>query len=100
MSKLKLKRRSSLNPLKYLLFLITLVFLVNYFFKDINLNSNTQFVDNLLQRSNYHLLPSEQKFNFFGEFVKVINRIELNEPITIIDKVFAYNDEENIEQVK
>lgn len=99
MSKLKLKRRSSLKFLKYPLFLLILVFLVNYFFKDINLNSNTQFVNNLLQRSNYHLLPSEQEFNFFGEFVKVINRIELKEPITIIDKAFAYNNEENIEQV-
>ena len=28
---------------------------------------------------------------------KVINRIELKEPITIIDKAFAYNSEENIE---
>ena len=98
MSRLRLKKRGSLKFLKYPLFLIILVFLVNYFFKDINLNSNVDFVNNLFQRSNYHLLPNEQETNFFGEFMKIVNRIELKEPITIIDKVFAYNSEETNEQ--
>lgn len=99
MAKLKLKKRSSLKVLKYPLFLVALVFLVNYFFKDINLNSNADFVNNMLKSSNYHLLPNQQETNFLGELLKIVNQVEIKEPITIIDKVFAYNDDEETTQV-
>ena len=63
MSKLKLKRRSSLKFLKYPLFLLILVFLVNYFFIDIYMIFCYILILSMIQRYKILLLYANKSKN-------------------------------------
>lgn len=54
-------------------------------------NSNTEFITDMLYISNSHLASKEG--NLIYDLVDVVSNIEINSPITIIDKVFAYKIE-------
>lgn len=63
------------------------------FYKNMNLeNSNQEFINNLLSSSNAYFQEENKQNNLISKFINSINNIELKEPITIIDKVFAYEE--------
>ena len=89
---MRLKRKKNFKFLSYLLFVIALFIIINFIFKDIKLNSNEKFVNQLLHQSNAHIVNNVDN-DLFSEFINTINNIKLSEPITILDKVFAYEKE-------
>ncbi len=92
-----LKRKKKFRFLNYLLFVILLFMIINFILKDIKLGSNTKFIDQLFYQSNSHIV-SKVDNNLFSEFINTINNIQLSNPITILDKVFAYEKEPDVTQ--
>lgn len=97
MRRMHLKRKKNFKFLSYLLFVMALFFIINFILKDIKLGSNEKFINQLFHQSNSHIV-SNVDTNLFSEFINTINNIELSEPITILDKVFAYEKDEEISQ--
>ena len=97
MRRMHLKRKKNFKFLSYLLFVMALFFIINFILKDIKLGSNEKFINQLFHQSNSHIV-SNVDTNLFSEFINSINNIELSEPITILDKVFAYEKDEEISQ--
>ena len=95
---MRLKRRKNLCFIKYFLFALILFLIINFLLKDIKLNSNHQFINQLLHNSNSHLVTNIDN-NLFSGFINTINNIKLKEPISILDKVFAYEKESDLIQV-
>ncbi len=89
---MRLKRKKNFKFLSYILFVIALFIIINFILKDIKLGSNEKFINHLLHQSNSHIVQNVDN-NLFSEFVNTINNIKLSEPITILDKVFAYEKE-------
>ena len=92
-----LKRKKKFRFLNYLLFVILLFMIINFILKDIKLDSNTKFIDQLFYQSNSHIV-SKVDNNLFSEFINTINNIQLSNPITILDKVFTYEKEPDVTQ--
>ena len=92
-----LKRKKKFGFLNYLLFVILLFMIINFILKDIKLDSNTKFIDQLFYQSNSHIV-SKVDNNLFSEFINTINNIQLSNPITILDKVFTYEKEPDVTQ--
>ena len=97
MRRMHLKRKKNFKFLSYLLFVMALFFIINFILKDIKLGSNEKFINQLFHQSNSHIV-SNVDTDLFSEFINAINNIELSEPITILDKVFAYEKDEEISQ--
>lgn len=97
MRRMHLKRNKNFKFLSYLLFVMALFFIINFILKDIKLGSNEKFINQLFHQSNSHIV-SNVDTDLFSEFINAINNIELSEPITILDKVFAYEKDEEISQ--
>ena len=89
---MRLKRKKNFKFLSYILFVIALFIIINFILKDIKLGSNEKFINHLLHQSNSHIVQNVDN-NLFSEFVNTVNNIKLSEPITILDKVFAYEKE-------
>ena len=83
-----MKKKITVRVSIFLLYLF-----INYSFKNLNFNTNEQFTKNLLKQSNYHFIYEEKESLLTSLFS--IFKISFNEPVTIIDKVLAYNTEDN-----
>ena len=82
----------------YLLFIVCVYNVTYLLFGKIELNkSNSEFVNNLLRSSNYYLYPNKTSNNLFYNFINFINNIQLNKPITIVEKNFYRTSNYNIE---
>ncbi len=92
MKKMHLKHRKKFPILKYFIFILLLFLIINFIFKDIKLGSNEKFIKQLLHQTNSHIINDVDK-NLFSDFVNTINNIEISQPITILDKAFAYEDD-------
>lgn len=88
---MKLKKKKSLAFLKYPLFIIILIVIIKIIFTDIKLSSNEDFINQILYQSNSHLI--DEKYNIFS----FMNKIKIKEPITILDQVFAYEKQNNVQ---
>lgn len=88
---MKLKKKKSLAFLKYPLFIIILIVIIKIIFTDIKLSSNEDFINQILYQSNSHL--TDEKYNIFS----FMNKIKIKEPITILDQVFAYEKQNNVQ---
>lgn len=98
LKRIKLKGKRKFRIWIYPLFVILLYILISYNFQEVKLeNSNGDFVKQLLQDSNSHLVYEKQNKNLFNKFISFMNHIEIENPPTIIDKVFAYNEVEEVE---
>lgn len=93
MKKMKLKKKKSVKIFIIPLLIVFLILIINIFIKDLKLNSNEKFTKNMLTRSNYFFVDDVEDEKLFSNF-NIFN-LDLNQPISIIDKVFAY--EKNIE---
>ena len=86
MKKMKLKKPKRVNFIVFLIIIFILFLVVNFLLKKIELNSNELFVKRLLQKSNYYLINENLDTNLTYKLFK----FDLKNPITIMDKVFAY----------
>lgn len=86
MKKMKLKKPKRVNFIVFLIIICILFLVVNFLLKKIELNSNELFVKKLLQKSNYYLINEKLDTNLTYKLFK----FDLKNPITIMDKVFAY----------
>ena len=86
MKKMKLKKPKRINFIVFLIIILILFLVVNFLLKKIELNSNELFVKKLLQKSNYYLINENLDTNLTYKLFK----FDLKNPITIMDKVFAY----------
>lgn len=86
MKKMKLKKPKRINFIVFLIIILILFLVVNFLLKRIELNSNELFVKKLLQKSNYYLINENLDTNLTYKLFK----FDLKNPITIMDKVFAY----------
>lgn len=86
MKKMKLKKQKRVNFIVFLIIILILFLVVNFLLKKIELNSNELFVKKLLQKSNYYLINENLDTNLTYKLFK----FDLKNPITIMDKVFAY----------
>ena len=68
------------------------------FFKDYELKRpNNDFVNRMLKKSNYYFYPNDIEFKFFPRFLNLINNIDINKPLTIVEKKFYRTSNVNIE---
>ena len=68
------------------------------FFKDYELKRpNNDFVNRMLKKSNYYFYPNDIEFKFFPRFLNFINNIDINKPLTIVEKKFYRTSNVNIE---
>lgn len=86
MKKMKLKKPKRINFIIFVIIILILFLVVNFLLKKIELNSNELFVKRLLQKSNYYLINENLDTNLTYKLFK----FDLKNPITIMDKVFAY----------
>lgn len=86
MKKMKLKKPKRVNFIVFVIIICILFLVVNFLLKKIELNSNELFVKKLLQKSNYYLINENLDTNLTYKLFK----FDLKNPITIMDKVFAY----------
>lgn len=86
MKKMKLKKPKRINFIVFLIIILILFLVVNFLLKKIELNSNELFVKKLLQKSNYYLINENLDTNLTYKLFK----FDLKNPITIMDRVFAY----------
>ena len=86
MKKMKLKKPKRVNFIVFLIIILILFLVVNFILKNFELNSNELFVKRLLQKSNYYLINENLDTNLTYKLFK----FDLKNPITIMDKVFAY----------
>ena len=96
MRKMKLKKKKNIKIFLIPILLCILVTIINIFCKNIKLNTNEKFVKKLLHDSNYYFVDDNESDNFLNNFTNFLN-INLKEPISIIDKVFAYEKDETIQ---
>ena len=61
-------------------------------------NSNEEFIKYLLQDSNYHLLYEKRDRNTITRVMNFLNNIDLREPITVLERSFAYVEERETHQ--
>lgn len=86
MKKMKLKKQKRVNFIVFVIIICILFLVVNFLLKKIELNSNELFIKKLLQKSNYYLINENLDTNLTYKLFK----FDLKNPITIMDKVFAY----------
>lgn len=86
MKRMKLKKPKRVNFIVFVIIICILFLVVNFLLKKIELNSNELFVKKLLQKSNYYLINENLDTNLTYKLFK----FDLKNPITIMDKVFAY----------
>lgn len=86
MKKMKLKKPKRVNFIVFVIIICILFLVVNFLLKKIELNSNELFVKKLLQKSNYYLINENLDTNLTYKLFK----FDLKNPITIMDRVFAY----------
>ena len=86
MKKMKLKKKKSIKIFIIPLLIYFLILIINILIKDIKLNNNEKFIKKLLNETNFYFNDDEEEklFDIFN--------LNLKQPISIIDKVFAYED--------
>lgn len=91
----KVKKRSYLFKFIILIVFIFLLYnLISSFLLKIKLtSSNEEFLKELLQDSNHHLVYESRNENLFEKTLDILYQIDLKQPITILKHVFNYEEE-------
>jgi len=94
--KMHLKKKKKSNFLYYIIITILIYLFIDKNFKNIEFkNSNEDFVNQVLQGSNYHLVTS--KNDITNDLFYAISNVEIKNPVLVLDKVFSYK--EDVEQI-
>jgi len=97
----KIKKRKKF----YLLFYIVLIYLTYQITANIVFDfklekSNEEFIIALLNDSNHHILYEQRKNNFLDKAIRYLGNIDINNPISMLKKVFGYELEEEKEDIE
>lgn len=96
MRKMRIKRYKKNKLYVYFVFFAFLCFSINFNLKGRNFDSNnSEFVNKLLSTSNSYLVAEESNNDIVYELMGTLNNIEIENPVLMLNKVFAY--EEDIE---
>lgn len=99
MKKMQIRKNKGHKFLYYLVFLFGLYICININFKKVKFeSSNEEFINNILQSSSYHLVTNEE--NIIDNIISKISNIDMKKPVTIIDKVFAYQNDIEIQNIQ
>ncbi|MBE6149409.1 MAG: hypothetical protein E7170_01635 [Firmicutes bacterium] len=80
-----------------IMFILLYIFITPYF-KNYELKKpNNDFVNRMLKKSNYYFYPNDINGNWFSSFINFINNIDINKPLTIVEKKFYRTSNINIE---
>lgn len=92
----KFKRRKNYFKYVVLIFIIVILyFIISTFVLKIKLtSSNEEFLRELLKDSNHHL-AYENNNSLSSYFLKLISRIDIENPISILNSFFGYDDVSN-----
>lgn len=85
--------------LKYILVVIV-IYIIYSLVSLITLNlkivdTNEEFIKNILEDSNYHLIYEKRSKNIFYKLSKLISNVNINQPSTILEKNFGYKFSNN-----
>lgn len=98
--KAKKKRRFKFRLLWYLfliiLLVVTLLFISNRFKLA---TSNEEFIERLLEDSNYYLKYNQKTATFITDISSFLSSFKMTEPITILEKSIGYTFEDKKEEV-
>lgn len=84
--------------LSFLIFIVFIYFMIYLLFGKTELkSSNSEFVNTLLKSSSYYLSSNKTNNNYLSKFINLVNNIQLNKPITIVEKNFYRSSNYNIE---
>lgn len=97
MRKMRLKKKKN-NHLSFLFIIFALLAFVFKFQKQKLNVDNAEFISDILYISNSHLNPELSK-NPVYDFIDVVSNIEVTNPVSIMDKVFAY-EKKNIDPIE
>ena len=93
---MRIKRYKKNKLYVYFVFFAFLCFSINFNLKGRNFDSNnSEFVNKLLSTSNSYLVAEESNNDIVYELMGTLNNIEIENPVLMLNKVFAY--EEDIE---
>jgi len=77
-----------------IIFIILLYNLISSYVLKLKLTtSNEEFLKQLLEDSNHHLVYENNKENIFEKTLDILYKIDLKKPITILEHVFNYEEE-------
>lgn len=98
MKKFKSKKYKKIKLFKWIIYIILIILFykvtINVLF-DIKLtSSNEEFIVSLLNDSNHHMLYQKKNNDFINKFVRFVGNIDVNEPVSILKKVFGYEYKE------
>lgn len=94
-----MKRKTKKYKFVYLVFLTLLYFGINFNLKNKSFEqSNEEFVNSMLQNSNYHFVSKDK--NIIDNVFEIVSDIDVTQPVSIIDKVFAYQEAEQIQNIQ
>lgn len=90
-----LKKKKKTHLVYYIILVLIIYLIINDNFEKYDLqNSNEQFIHNVLQYSNYHLV--DEKTDNLDEIFSKISNVEIQNPVLVLDNVLSYK--EDIEQ--
>ncbi len=99
MKRIKLKKKRKISFLIIVIIVITLYLILKFLLNNITFeNSNSTFVTNLLNNSNAHLSNKIKTTSLTDELLEIF-KIDLNNPITILDKNHLVYKEQNQPQL-
>ena len=98
--KFKTKKRK-IKIFKYII-IAGLLYLIYSIFSLIFLNlkivdNNEEFITNLLADSNYHMVYEKKGKNIIYRFARLLTNLNINEPLTILESGFGYQNKENLD---
>lgn len=96
--KLKVRKRKLFKyviiaGLLYLIYSIFSLILLNLKLVD----NNEDFIINLLADSNYHMMYEKKSKNIIYRFARLLTNLNINEPLTILENGFGYQNKENLD---
>lgn len=96
-------KKSKKHIFKYLLLILIIYLLyslISFVILNIKLvNNNEDFIENLLVDSNYHMLYEKRSNNTIYKLTKLLTKLNIDEPLTILESDFGYKLNSNTELV-
>lgn len=94
MARMRLKKKHSIKWVLIPIVILLIFGILKLCGKQQFHNSNSPFVKQLLQDSNYHLIYEKQDRNLLGKFISFFSGGEPKEPVSFLETVFAYQEQD------
>lgn len=99
--KAKKHRKFKIRYLVFILITYFIIQLLNYLSTNIKLaSSNEEFIKYMLNDSNHLMLYEINSKNIIYKTTKVLSNIDINKPVTILEKAFYYSDSKDTKKEK